>query len=93
MATSTTFHLRLTPRSTRNVVVGWEGEVLRARVSAPPLDGRANAALIKLLSRVLGIPARDVRLIRGVRGRDKTVQIHGLSDAEVRMRLTRAYVN
>ena len=87
MATSTTIRLRLTPRSSRDALIGWDGDVLRARVSAPPLDGRANAALLKLLASALGVSSRDVTLVRGARGREKTVEILGLGKADVDARL------
>jgi uncharacterized protein (TIGR00251 family) len=90
MAASTTIHIRLTPRSSRDAIVGWDGDVLRVRVSAPPLDGRANAALLKVLVRALGVPKRDVILVRGTRARDKTIGIRGLSKADVDARLARA---
>ena len=90
MATSTTIRLRLTPRSNRDALIGWDGDVLRARVSAPLLDGRANAALLKLLASALGVSRRDVSLVRGARGREKTVQIVGLDEADVHARLGQA---
>ncbi len=90
MPAATTIRLRLTPRSNRDALIGWDGDLLRARVTAPPLDGRANAALLKLLAGALAIPHRDVSLLRGARGRDKTVQVFGLSEAEVHARLGRA---
>ena len=89
MDESTTVRVRLTPRSSRDALVGWDGDLLRARVTAPPLDGRANAALLKLLASALAIPNRDISLLRGTRGRDKTVQILSLSKAEVHARLRR----
>ena len=89
MATSTTIRVRLTPRSSHDALISWGGDVLRARVTAPPLDGRANAALLKLLAKALEVRDSDVSLVRGARGRDKTVQIFGLSEAEVHARLAR----
>jgi hypothetical protein len=61
--------------------------VLRVRVSAPALEGRANAALVRLLSRALGVPSRGVAIVQGEKSRDKLVAVWGLGEAEVRSRL------
>ena len=75
--------------------MGWveaEGEarVLRVRVQAPALEGRANAALVRFLSLALGLPSRDVAVVRGEKSRDKVVAVRGLSASEVRRRLKAA---
>jgi uncharacterized protein len=57
--------------------------VLRARVSAPPIEGAANQALIRLLAQELGIARRSVRLVAGAAGRQKLIVVEGLSGAEV----------
>jgi len=63
----------------------------RARVSiaAPPVDGRANEALIAFLARALGLPKRSLRLAHGAGGRDKVVEVD-LGPEELAMRLARA---
>lgn len=93
----TPLQVRLVPRGGRDAIVGWQeaagsAPVLRVRVSAPPVDGKANRALIKLLSRTLGVPSRDVQLTRGQKSRDKTVVIGGLDAAEMRARIDAALV-
>ena len=72
--------VRLTPKGGRDAIEGIEqlanGEsVLKVRVRAPPMEGEANAALVKLLVRTLGVPARDVRLVAGLSARVKRVRI------------------
>jgi uncharacterized protein (TIGR00251 family) len=84
---STTIRVHLTPRSARDEVLSFEGEVLRARVTAPPVEGRANEALLRLLAGTLGIPKSSLRIVRGQRSREKLVAIEGLDTAEVRRRL------
>lgn len=88
------FRVRLTPRARTDAITGWEpaGEepVLRVRVSAPPLDGKANASLLRLLSRALAQPPRDLSIVRGLRSRDKLLEVRGLSMRDVRERLHRA---
>jgi hypothetical protein len=61
--------------------------VLLARVSAPPVDGKANAALCKLLAKALGVPRTSVGVVRGETSRDKLVRVDGLSAADAQARL------
>jgi len=79
--------VRLTPRAARDEIVGWREGLLLARVTAPPVEGRANAALARLLARALGLPPSRVGVIAGARGREKTVAIDGLSQEEAVRRL------
>ena len=79
--------VRLTPRSGRDAVEGWDGEVLRVRVSAAPVDGGANKALVRLLAKSLRLPASRVSLVAGARSRVKVVEVAGMSDGEVRAAL------
>jgi uncharacterized protein (TIGR00251 family) len=62
--------VRAVPNAARNEIVGWEndpraGRVLRVRIAAPPVDGRANAALCEFLAKALGLPKSAVRLEKG----------------------------
>jgi hypothetical protein len=73
--------VRVTPRGGRDRVDGIlqlaDGqEVLAVRVSAPPDDGKANAALIATLARFLGSPARDLEIVAGATSRLKTVRVN-----------------
>jgi uncharacterized protein len=84
--------VRLTPRGGADRIDGWETDaegrsVLRARVRAAPADGQANAGLVALMARVLKIPRSDVTLTRGAAARVKTLEIAGLSEADIRARL------
>jgi uncharacterized protein (TIGR00251 family) len=85
--TSTRVNVRLTPRAVRDEVVSFEDGVLRVRVTAPPVDGRANEALMRLLAATLDVPRSTVRLVTGATSRQKLVAIDGLTDAELRHRL------
>jgi uncharacterized protein YggU (UPF0235/DUF167 family) len=64
-----------------------EDGVLLARVSAPPVDGKANVALCRLLAKALGVPRTSVSVVRGETARDKVVRVDGLSAADARARL------
>jgi uncharacterized protein YggU (UPF0235/DUF167 family) len=79
--------VRVTPRARRNALT-LEGETLRAWLTAPPVDGAANAALLALLAERLGLPNRAVTLLRGESSREKLVAIEGVSAEEFRKRLT-----
>jgi uncharacterized protein (TIGR00251 family) len=76
-------NIRLTPRSSKNEVIGFGDGTYRIKVKAPPLDGRANKALIALLSGILRLPKKNIRIKSGDKAREKIVQIQGMSKSEV----------
>jgi uncharacterized protein YggU (UPF0235/DUF167 family) len=78
--------VRLTPRGGADRVDGVVEGVLRVRVAAPPVDGAANKALLRLLADELGVPRSAVRLISGVTGRTKVVEADGVDGAVVAAR-------
>jgi uncharacterized protein (TIGR00251 family) len=69
------------PRAARDAILGLRDGVVRVRVTAPPVDGKANQALVRLLARSLGVPPSAVAILRGGTGRDKLVRIVGLDVA------------
>ena len=73
------FGVRLTPRAATTDIDGVTDGALRVRVSAPPVDGAANEALLRLLADRLGIPRRDVRLAGGESARQKVVAVDGVA--------------
>lgn len=79
--------LHIQPRGSRNAVEGLHGGALKIRLTAPPVEGAANEALIRFLSEVLGCPRSAVRLTGGATSRRKTVEIAGRSPAQIRARL------
>lgn len=81
--------IRLTPRAKgRDRLAGRrEDGVVLARVSAPPVDGRANEALCRLLADALDVPPSRVSVIRGQTAREKVVRVDGLDDTQVAARL------
>jgi uncharacterized protein (TIGR00251 family) len=79
--------LRIQPRASRDEIVGRHGDAIRVRLTAPPVDGAANEALVRFLAGRLGLARGAVTLVRGHTGRDKTVDVAGLTPEEVTRRL------
>ena len=79
--------VRVTPRSGRDEVIGWQGDELRVRVRAAPVEGQANEALCRLIAKAVGVPFSAVEVVGGATSRTKTLRIEGLSEDEVRVRL------
>ena len=79
----TDIKIKLTPRSGKNHLLGREGEHYRIKVSAPPVEGLANRALVALISERLGIAKRDIEITSGKSSRHKILRIHGLTEAEI----------
>lgn len=81
--------VRVTARAARDAVGPWQHGRLEVCVSAPPVDGRANDALCRLLAGALDVAPSRVCVVRGARGREKSVRIVGLPPADARRRLGR----
>ena len=82
--------LRVTPGAGRAAVVGRHGAAWKVRVTAPPADGKANAAVVRLLAATLALPVRDVEIVSGHASRDKTVALTGIDNDEIERRLAEA---
>ena len=80
--------VRVIPRAGRSAIAGERDGRLLVRLSAPPVDGAANQALIELFSKLFDRPKRDVRLVSGERSRAKRVAVDGVSAGQARERLT-----
>src|SRR5712692_1705639 len=85
-----TLSLRVQPRASRNAVVGWTGDTLNIRLTAPPVEGAANAACLAFLADLLDLPQSQFEILRGERSRNKVLRITGLTQDEVRARLERS---
>ncbi len=80
--------MRVSPRASRSEVGGWRDDgALTVRVTTPPVEGRANAAVGALLAAALGVPVSAVSVVHGEHGRDKLVRVAGLTPADIRRRL------
>ena len=70
-----TIKIKVAPRAKQNKIAGWKQDVLRVHVSAPPVDGKANKALIKLLADEWGISKSDIKIVKGETSREKILEI------------------
>ena len=74
---STTLLIHVQPRASRTEVVGWHGGAIKIRVAAPPVDGAANAELVRFLAEALGLPRSAIRVASGSAARHKRLEIDG----------------
>ncbi len=79
--------IRLSPRASREEIAGERDGALLVRVTAPPVDGAANEALVRLLAKRLRVAKGAVQIVSGDTSRTKTVEVDGLDEAELRRRL------
>jgi uncharacterized protein len=70
--------IRIQPRASKNEIVQMENGELKIRLTAPPVDGAANEALVRFLSELLSIAKSRVEIISGLTGRDKVIRIRGM---------------
>lgn len=85
--------VRLTPGAASDRIDGWDVDaegrpVLKVRVRARPVEGEANEALVTLMARALGVPKSAVAIQRGGQSRTKMIEVEGLSEGELKARLT-----
>jgi uncharacterized protein (TIGR00251 family) len=79
--------IRVQPRAKRTEIAGERGGAIVIRVNAPPVDGRANQAVCRLIAKRLGVAAGTVRVVRGETARDKVVSVDGMDASDVRAAL------
>jgi len=75
--------VKVIPRSSRTEILGKENDIYRMKLTAPPVEGKANKAVIELLAEKLGVPKREIEIVSGKTGRLKTIRIRGLTAGEV----------
>jgi uncharacterized protein len=80
--------VRVQPRASRNEVIGWREGVLHVRLTAPPVEGAANAACRDFLAEWLGVKRSQVELVSGEKAREKRFRVAGLTDAEIHATIT-----
>ena len=80
--------VRLRPRGSRDELLGMRDGVLQARVTAPPVDGKANRALCRLIAKRVGVAPSKVSVVRGDKSRDKLVRVKGIDAATLEKALS-----
>lgn len=78
------FTVQVTPRAKRDEISRVTDDVVKIRLNAPPVEGRANEALIKFLADRLDIPRGQVEIVRGETSRRKVVRVRGVSVAQIK---------
>ena len=85
--------VRVQPNARKSELVGFSDGAWQVKVSAPPVKGKANAALIALLSEVLSVGKSRLSIVKGHTRRNKVIAVDGLSEAEVIKRLSSSAVS
>ena len=76
---SVTLSVRVVPRAKRNQIDGWHGDALKIRLNAPPVDGKANAALIAFLAETFGVKRSNIEILTGASARTKMIRVRGVT--------------
>jgi uncharacterized protein len=84
---SALLRIRVQPRAKRDEVVGERAGAIVIRLKAPPVDGKANAALIEFIANAARVPRSRVEIVRGATGREKTVRVSGVAEQDLRRAL------
>ncbi|HLF28641.1 MAG TPA: DUF167 domain-containing protein [Anaerolineae bacterium] len=82
-----TFAVRVIPRSSRNELAGLHGEALKVKLTAPPVEGAANTALIEFLAKRLDARKSAVSILSGEKSRTKTVRVEGITPERLKQLL------
>jgi uncharacterized protein len=85
--TGVTFAVKLHPRAKKNGVTGEVGDALKLSLTAPPVDGKANAACIEFFAKLLKVPRSSVTIAAGETSRNKVICISGVNAEQVQERL------
>ena len=86
--TDATVRVLVRPRAARNEIAGEHGGAIVVRVTAPPAEGRANAAVRKLIAKRVGVAPGRVEIVRGEKGREKLVRVAGVDERALRRALS-----
>ncbi len=81
------FKVKVQPRSSGNRLAGMLGDALKVMLTAPPVDGAANAACIEFFASLLKVPKSRVEILSGHTGRTKVMKIYGINSEELKKRI------
>lgn len=79
--------IRVQPRAKRDEIAGFRDGVFVVRTTAPPVDGKANAAVCALVAKRAGVPKSAVSVVRGAGSRDKVLRVEGLEEDALKLAL------
>jgi hypothetical protein len=82
-----TLKVYLQPKASKNEIVGPYRDGIKVRITAPPVEGKANEALVQFLAKVLKIPGSRIEIVRGHHSREKTLKITGMGEQELAVKL------
>ena len=85
-----TFAVKVQPRARKHAITGQVGDALKLALTAPPVEGKANAACIEYLAELLDVPRSSITIAAGQTSRNKLIRVAGLTAAEVEQRLRMA---
>jgi uncharacterized protein (TIGR00251 family) len=77
-----TIKVYLQPKSSKNEIIGPYRDGIKVKVTTPPVEGKANEALIRFLSKELGVSPSSIEILKGNHSREKTLRVSGISDQE-----------
>ena len=83
--------VKLHPRAKRSAITGRLGEAYKLDLAAPPVDGRANEECVRFFAELTEVPRARVRIVTGVTGRMKVVEVEGMSQDELEQRLAKKH--
>ena len=81
------FALRVQPRASRNAIAGVIGDAVKLAITAPPVDGKANQAVVEYLAELFDVAKSSIAIVSGESGRNKLIAVRGLSAEQVRKAL------
>ena len=83
----TAFAVKVHPRAKKNAITGKSATQLKVALTAPPVDGKANAACIEFFAKLLNVPRSSVTIAAGQTSRNKVIRVAGLTAQQVRDRM------
>ncbi len=84
-----TFAVKVVPRASKNQIVTSAGDALKIRLTAPPVDGKANAALIEFLADTLGVRRAQIEIVTGETARHKVIRVRGVTAKQIEEKIKR----
>lgn len=76
-------NVKVIPKSSRNEIISEEGRIFKIKVTSPPIDGKANKAVIAFLSKKIKIPKTDIKIVSGEKNRNKKIRFYGISKPDL----------